>query len=108
MRSSLLYLSASFLIAVATAASCVSTIRPDEMTHSAIGETMVRIHMHVSQRREYPKDLSLLPKRNGYANEITDGWGRPLIYHVDQNGVISLKSLGRDGKEGGGGLDQDI
>lgn len=107
MKTRLGYIALILLIG-AIAASCVTTISPSEMTQTAISETTVRIHMYLIQHRDYPKDLSVLPKRDRYANQITDGWGRPLIYNVDEKGVISLKSLGRDGKVGGDGPDQDI
>jgi hypothetical protein len=50
----------------------------------------------------------VLPTRQGYANQITDGWGRTLIYSVNEHGIISLTSLGRDGKTGGQGDDVDM
>ena len=87
---------------------CVETIPPHSATISAMIETQVRIHMYMTANRDYPRDLSVLPVRNGYANRATDGWERPLIYKVDDEGVISLTSLGRDGKVGGEGDDADI
>src|SRR5437764_7143004 len=88
--------------------SMVHVISPEESTNSAIVETHVRIHVYMLAHREIPSDLSSLPKRDGYANQITDGWGRTLIYLVSDKGVISLTSLGRDGKAGGEGLDADV
>jgi hypothetical protein len=73
-----------------------------------MGETIVRIHMYMTANRDYPKDLKVLPVRKGYDNRTYDGWGRDLIYEVDDGGVVSLKSLGRDGKAGGEGKDADI
>ena len=55
----------------------------------------------------HPPDLSVLPMLNG-DNETSDAWGRPLKYSVDDQGIITLKSLGRDGKRGGEGEDADI
>ena len=83
-------------------------IPPESLTHAAIQSTMVRIHMYMLDNREYPPDLSVLPERKGYDNRVIDGWGRPLLYSVDENGIISVSSLGRDGKPGGEGLDADI
>ncbi len=88
--------------------SLVTTIPPRSMTVTAMTETQVRMHMYMTANRGYPADLSVLPKRDGYANRTTDGWGRPLIYSVDDRGIISLTSLGRDGKAGGEGDDADI
>ena len=41
-------------------------------------------------------------------NRTTDGWNRPLQYRVAQDGIITLTSLGADGKPGGDGEDADI
>jgi hypothetical protein len=73
-----------------------------------MGETFVRIHMYMTQHRELPPSLTALPTRSGYANRTTDAWGREIQYAVDDEGVISLTSLGADGKPGGGGLNKDI
>jgi hypothetical protein len=35
------------------------------------------------------------------SNDTIDGWGRPLLFSVDEGGIITLRSLGRDGKPGG-------
>lgn len=78
------------------------------MTDTAITETRVRIDMYMTANGKHPKDLSVLPIRQGYVNRTTDGWGRNLIYDVDNEGIISLISLGRDGKPGGEGDDADI
>jgi hypothetical protein len=86
----------------------VPTIPADDMTDTAIGETRVRIHLYMLAKNEVPPHLAALPKREGYANRITDGWGRPLIYSADKEGIITLTSLGRDGKPGGTGDDADV
>ncbi len=44
----------------------------------------------------------------GYLSENpVDAWGNPYVYSTDGNN-FSLKSLGKDGKPGGEGLDADI
>jgi len=53
--------------------SVLPIIPPRSMTATAIGETQVRLHMYMLAHRDYPADLSVLPKREGYANRITDG-----------------------------------
>lgn len=87
------------VVSIVAVSSCsfITTIPPDDMTNTAMGETMVRIHMNMSQHRDYPADLAVLPKRETHMNRITDGWGRPLTYEVDDGGIITLRSLGRDG-----------
>ena len=41
-------------------------------------------------------------------NDINDGWNRPLTYQINEDGVITLTSLGKDGKIGGTGENADI
>lgn len=67
----------------------------------------------------YPDDLNALLKSPGDAcpnwgpkpyyskKEIKDPWGRPFEYQKTGGGYI-IRSRGRDGKEGGDGLDKDI
>jgi hypothetical protein len=86
----------------------VDVIPPKAMTVTAIDETFVRIGMYVRQHNSIPSSLDILPKREGYANRITDGWNRPLQYEVWSNGIIRLTSSGKDGKLGGDGENADI
>lgn len=86
----------------------VCVIPPDAATHSAIIESFVRMQMYISEHRKFPASLDELPKRDGYANCITDGWERPLIYKVEQDNLITLLSYGKDGKPGGTGRNADI
>ena len=81
-------------VAVCGCQSFVNVIPPRDMTNTAITETTVRIHMYMTANGKYPDNLSVLPVRDGYANRTTDGWGQNLIYEVDDEGIISLKSLG--------------
>ena len=89
-------------------ASLVDRIPPGDMTNSSMVETQVRMQMYMKEHGETPPNLAALPTRKGYVNSTTDGWGRELQYTVDQEGVITLTSLGADGKPGGGGLNKDI
>jgi hypothetical protein len=83
-------------------------ITPIEMTRTAIGETFYRIHLFMQKEGKAPPALDVLPRREGYGNRTTDGWGRELAYSQSPDGVLSLKSLGRDGWIGGTGEDADI
>ena len=105
---SLLVAVAVFVTLAVWVSTSLLTIPPYELTITAIGETHERIHEYMLTHRNYPVDLTLLPQRNGSVNRTTDGWGRPLIYSVDDAGVISLTSLGHDGELGGTGDDQDV
>jgi hypothetical protein len=86
----------------------VDVIPPKAETITAMGETFVRIGLYAKQSNSISPSLAVLPKRNGYANQTTDAWGRELKYEVTPDGVISLTSLGKDGKPGGQGDDADI
>jgi general secretion pathway protein G len=45
----------------------------------------------------------------GYLPEVpVDPWGNPYVYTAVGTGGFELKSLGRDGKPGGEGLDADL
>lgn len=105
MRPTHLALFAVF--AVFAVVSC-DRITPVEMTKTAITETVVRINIYAETNRAVPPSLDVLPRRNGYANRTTDGWGRPLQYRVATNGIITLTSFGRDAKPGGSGEDADV
>lgn len=50
----------------------------------------------------------MLPRRDGYANRTTDGWGHPLQYRVAADGILTITSLGKDGNPGGGGENADV
>jgi hypothetical protein len=86
----------------------VHVISPEESTLTAIGETAARIDLFLAANHSLPPDLVALPKREGFMNQITDGWGRELIYSRSEDETISLTSLGRDGTRGGMGDDADI
>jgi hypothetical protein len=101
-------LALGFVLAAAVAFCFVDRITPVEMTHTAMTETFVRISLYAETNKALPPSLDVLPKREGYANRRSDGWKRPLQYSVTGNGVITLRSLGADGKPGGDGENADI
>lgn len=88
--------------------SMVTVIPPKSLTITAIGETHYRIYLFAESNGTLPARLADLPKRHGYTNRIENAWGKPLLYEIDDSGVITLGSLGRDGKVGGEGDDEDI
>jgi len=95
-------------ILLAVTACHAHTISPSEMTYSAIGETIYRIHLYAKINGTLPSSLAVLPVRDNYANRTLDGWNRPIIYKVTPDGVLSLTSLGSDGLPGGTGEEKDI
>ena len=95
-------------ILLALTACHAHTISPSEMTHSAIGETIYRIHLYAKTNGTLPASLAMLPVREYYANRTLDGWNRPLLYKVTPDGVLSFTSLGSDDLPGGKGEEKDI
>jgi hypothetical protein len=100
----------NFLIflGVASLFGCTDKITPHDMTVTPMTETFVRINIYAETNRATPPSLDALPKREGYANRTTDGWNRPLLYRVAQDGIITLTSYGADAKPDGTGEHADI
>jgi hypothetical protein len=82
-------------------------IPPGALTASRIILTKRRILQYAQSHNELPHSLSELPILPGYDNEVIDEWGREIAYEVSPSGLVTLTSLGRDGKIGGSGRDQD-
>lgn len=57
----------------------------------------------------FPLSLKALSTEHYLDQDVpADPWGRPYLYHNDGRGRPEIMSLGRDGKPGGKGRDQDI
>jgi hypothetical protein len=67
-----------------------------------------RILLYAHQNNRLPLSLAEIPAMPGYDNSIKDAWGWPLRYQINDNGTITLISLGRDGMPGGVGEDADV
>jgi len=86
------------ILAVSAFYLTVGRIPPYDLTISNMFETKRRIILYAHIHNELPKDLDSLPKIEGHANSILDGWGRSIIYSVsDGHGIVFLKSLGESG-----------
>lgn len=81
---------------------------PEQTTRQNMVDSLLRIREYMIQQRKYPADLRSLPLVDDHGTNTNDGWGRPLIYEVSSDGIISIISLGRDGKPGGTKEDADI
>jgi general secretion pathway protein G len=57
-----------------------------------------------------PRDAGARYREGGYIRRLPDDpWGNPYQYiYPGRNGMLDIFSLGRDGREGGEGLDADI
>lgn len=84
-----------------------------------MGQIINSMQMYYTDCGRYPKSLEGLTKKDDCSNwgpevyykvkggEIKDPWGNEYLYEL--NGAeFTLKSLGRDGAEGGSGYDEDI
>jgi hypothetical protein len=83
-------------------------IPPRGVTWSRMWLTKRRILQYALSHNQLPRSLSDLPIMPGYDNSVDDEWGRPITYEVSPSGVVTLTSLGRDGKVGGSGEDADM
>jgi hypothetical protein len=78
-----------------------STVTQQEMTTTAMVVDEERIFDYIREHRNLPQSLSELPQSDGKIDGATDGWGRPIIYKIEKNDVVTLVSLGPDGKSNG-------
>ena len=85
-----------------------STATPQAETTTAIVVDEERIFDYIREHHALPESLSELPQSDGKIDGTKDGWGRPILYKVENNDVFTLTSLGSDGKLGGSGDAADI
>ena len=87
---------------------CCARISPESETYTSV--TLIRnaINEFVAAYGRAPVDLQELARFNPSVTTWKDGWRNPLIYRVDNSGVASLSSLGRDNRPGGAGQDADL
>jgi len=85
-----------------------STVTSSGMTTTAMTVDEVRIFDYIRAHGSLPRSLSELPTTDGKIDGTKDGWGRTISYSVDTNGIVTLVSLGADGKPGGRGEAADI
>jgi hypothetical protein len=86
--------------------SLIDVISPREMTITRLHVLSSRITIHFRQTGALPRALDDLPAVPHRDSSTVDGWDHPILYSVDGD-EITLSSLGRDGKVGGGGDDAD-
>lgn len=86
----------------------VDRIPPRAMTAMRMQVLKRRVLQYAQSHGELPKSLATLPPMEGYDSSVMDGWKREIIFEVSDSGVVSFRSLGRDGVSGGLGEDADI
>jgi len=77
-----------------------------EATHGVMSALLYSIHQYAVAEGKLPASLEDL--RAVGEGRFKDAWGHSLHYEVTADGVMTLMSLGRDGKPGGTGDDSDI
>jgi hypothetical protein len=95
-------------VAAILAFSFVDVIPPRSITATHMQMLKRRVLQYAQAHGELPKSLAVLPAMKGYDNSIRDGWRRDIIFEVSASGVVTFRSLGRDGVAGGTGDDADI
>jgi hypothetical protein len=83
-------------------------IPPRGLTATRMWGIKRRILEFAVSHNQLPRSLDNLPIMQGYDNSISDEWGRPITYKFSPLGLVTLTSLGRDGKVGGFGIDADM
>ncbi len=95
------------ILVIAVAFLFVDWIPPQALTHTHMHTTKRRILRYASAHEALPTSLDQLPRIEGYTNEDTDGWGRPILWRSEGD-EVTLISYGRDGAPGGVGEDVDM
>jgi len=102
------------ILAIATAVvavlvfSFVDRIPPRSLTATRMHVLKRRVLQFAQAHGEFPKSLVALPVMEGYDSSIRDGWKRDIIFEASTSGIVTFRSLGRDGAVGGSGDDADI
>jgi len=82
-----------------------------------LGQISQAVSMYYTDCGKFPQTMENLRKADAncanwgpepyYKKEAKDPWGNPIILEINGS-EFNLKSLGKDGKEGGAGYDKDI
>lgn len=104
---------AGVLVCIGTAdALAGGRISPPELTLSTVGATRTRLAKYYSANRRLPRSLAELPLPDKDQDSSTkDAWGRELGYSYTKEStiiIVTLWSLGKDGKLGGEGEEADL
>lgn len=69
------------------------TVPPNAVTRTRMMGIERRIREFAVWQHRLPTNLAEIPPRSGFDNELTDGWGEPISYSLNSNGVVVLKSV---------------
>jgi hypothetical protein len=86
----------------------VDTIPPLSMTDLSMQACKRRVQRFAQEHGRLPLSLSETHPIQGWHSSIKDGWGVVVDYGFDANGIVTLRSLGKDRAVGGTGNDVDM
>ena len=89
------------LILVGVAMLFVHTAPPHSMTYASMHMCKRRILRYAREHGQLPPSLDVTQPIEGYHTSIKDAWGLAIDYHVNTDGTVTLRSLGRDRQAGG-------
>lgn len=111
------------LIVLAIIGALLATILPqifNKLEASKVKQTKIimsqivgAINLYYTDCNKYPESLDELTKASDCATDaylkkkLQDAWNRDFAYQVE-SGSFTLKSLGKDGRDGGDGINKDI
>jgi hypothetical protein len=95
-------------VVVVLVVSFADRVPPRALTATRMQALKRQVLQYAHSHDELPKSLAALPPLDRYDSSYRDGWRRRIAFEVSASGVVSFRSLGRDGVRGGSGEDADI
>lgn len=86
----------------------VDTIPPAAMTNKCMDQITAWIMDYARAHDRLPRTLHELPEVEGEPARAKDGWGREIIYVLNNDGTVALTSYGKDGAKGGTNSNADM
>jgi len=85
-----------------------SRVSPRQVTTTRMYLIRTRVFSYIKAHGTWPESLVQLTNSDGKHDSNMDAWGREIIYLVDSNGVVTLKSYGGVSHRGEGSDKQEI
>ena len=86
----------------------VDVVPPRSLIYAYTTSLRASVRRYVRDHGRLPSSLDGLSGEDGKPPRTTDGWRRPILLRPEAGGLVSLVSLGGDGKPGGTGTDADL
>lgn len=84
------------------------TVPPEIDAYNTVLFCAEGIKIYFEKNRILPESLSEVYGKNGLSISTYDNWGNPILYHKNDDGLVTLISYGADGKAGGTKSGSDI